>query len=81
MRISKIFHWLYASVMLMPICAIGVKCLYTTFNPNAKDSYYGETINQVNYTNVDQNNFQVNNKYQLLLNENYFEDNHRGFFV
>ena len=46
MKISKLFHWLYALVMLLPIFAIGVTCGYAMFNKNAYHSYYGETINE-----------------------------------
>ena len=45
MKISKLFHWLYAIVMLLPIFAIGITCGYAMFNKNAFQSYYGETIN------------------------------------
>lgn len=51
--------------MLMPIFAIGVKCLYTTFNPNAKDSYYGETINDSTQTNYQPQNLSLNKEYYL----------------
>lgn len=46
MKISKLFHWLYAFVMLLPVFAIGVTCGYAMFNKNAYRSYYGETINE-----------------------------------
>lgn len=35
MKISKIFHWLYASIMFAPIFAVLVSCLYIVFNKNA----------------------------------------------
>lgn len=65
MRISKIFHWLYASVLLMPIFAIGVKCMYVTFNKNAKESYYGETINESEYLNYNGSQLVVGKDYNL----------------
>ena len=46
MKISKLFHWLYALLMLLPIFAMGVTCLYAIFNKNAYQSYYGNDINE-----------------------------------
>lgn len=51
MKISKLFHWLYAVVMLLPVFAIGVTCGYAMFNKNAYQSYAGEHIN--NSTQID----------------------------
>ena len=39
MKISKLFHWLYGFLMLMPILSVLVSSLYVVFNDNAKDSY------------------------------------------
>ena len=61
MKISKLFHWLYAFVMLLPVFAIGVTCGYAMFNKNAYQSYSGlnentesniivNTINDFDYT-------------------------------
>lgn len=52
MKISKLFHWLYASIMLMPIFAIGTKCLYVALNKNAKDSYSESPVEEIVYTDV-----------------------------
>lgn len=41
MKISKLFHWLYAFIMLMPVFFIAGRVAYVTFNKNAKDSYTG----------------------------------------
>jgi len=38
MKISKLFHWLYAVLMLLPVIAIGVTCGYVMFNKNAYQS-------------------------------------------
>ena len=49
MKISKLFHWLYAVLMLLPVAFIGVRCGYVMFNKNAKDSYSGSTTYEINY--------------------------------
>ena len=41
MKISKIFHSLYAFLMFLPVCAVLGTTLYSILNPNAKDSYSG----------------------------------------
>jgi len=62
MKISKLFHWLYAFVMLLPVFAIGVTCGYAMFNKNAYQSYSGNNTIQTNYlTNI--NDFELNNTY------------------
>lgn len=63
MKISKLFHWLYAFLMFLPVFAVMVCCGYVVFNKNAKDSYYGETINQEEIVTPDT----VNNSTRYLL--------------
>lgn len=65
MKISKLFHWLYAFLMMLPIFAICSKILYVTINQNAKDSYYGDTINSENIVE-DITNYRINNKYLFV---------------
>lgn len=36
MKISKLFHWLYASLMLLPLSVFGVTGLYYGLNQNAQ---------------------------------------------
>lgn len=52
MKISKLFHWLYAVLMLLPVFFITGRVAYTIFNKNAKDSYTDiaeyQTINDLN---------------------------------
>lgn len=39
MKISKLFHWLYAFLMLLPVFFVGGRVAYTIFNKNAYESY------------------------------------------
>ena len=51
MKISKLFHWLYGLVMLLPIFAIGTTCLISTFNMASKQEseiIYKYETNEVN---------------------------------
>jgi len=51
MKISKLFHWLYAFVMFLPIFAIGGTLLISTFNMSAKEEseiHYKYETNEVN---------------------------------
>ena len=50
MKISKLFHWLYAFVMFLPVFFIGVRCGYVMLNKNAKDSY--SEVSSISYTNA-----------------------------
>lgn len=68
MKINKLFHWLYGALMCLPLLGVLFTSLYVTFNPNAKDSYYGETINEESYVLVD--TFVVNNLYYVDFNNN-----------
>lgn len=73
MKISRLFHWLYAFLMLLPVFFIGGRCLYTIFNQNAKDSYsgnveYTETnaTSLYNTNHLESNNDFIANNYYLL---------------
>lgn len=53
MKISKLFHWLYAIVVLMPIAYIMSRCLYVIMNQNATssvalDNIFIDSVNQIN---------------------------------
>lgn len=51
MKISKLFHWLYGLIMLLPIFAIGTTCLISTFNMASKEEseiHYKYETNEVN---------------------------------
>lgn len=68
MKISKLFHWLYASVMLLPIFALGGTMLVYTFNGKAKDDKeitYKYESNDV-YTSSD---LKVGNIYGFTINQ------------
>lgn len=67
MKISKLFHWLYAVLMLLPVFAIGVTCAYAIFNKNAYKSYAGETLNQSEYKNISVNDMEIGKDYYLIL--------------
>ena len=51
LRQRKLFHWLYALLMLLPIFAIGSSCLISTFNMSSKE----ESIIQYKYETNDVN--------------------------
>ena len=76
MKISKLFHWLYALVMLLPIFAIGTSCLISTFNMASKEeteiTYKYETNEVNNITDL-----QINKLYHydtLSLSDFYSDD-------
>ena len=53
MKISKLFHWLYAIVILLPIGYILSRCLYVIFNENATalvdlDNIFIDSVNNLN---------------------------------
>lgn len=53
MKISKLFHWLYAIIMLLPILYIASRCLYVIFNENATalvdlDNIFIDSVNNLN---------------------------------
>ena len=57
MKISKLFHWLYAIVMLLPIGYIFSRCLYIIFNDNATASFdlidtFIESVNSINTESI-----------------------------
>ena len=56
---------LFSFIMLLPVGAIASKSLYVICNKNAKDSYYGETINQEikTYFNIDE--LEENKQYSI----------------
>ena len=49
MKVSKLFHWLYALLMLLPAFFVGGRMAYTIFNKNAKDSYSGANGYSIQY--------------------------------
>ena len=53
MKISKLFHWLYAFIMLMPIGYIIARCGYVIFNENATATFdlmdtFSQSVNALN---------------------------------
>lgn len=56
MKISKLFHWLYASLMFLPLAFVFGRELYVIFNENATASFdlmetFTTSMNELN-TNV-----------------------------
>lgn len=51
---------IFFTLMLAPFLAVLFKCAYVTFNKNAKDSYYGETINEAQFTAISNNEVEQN---------------------
>lgn len=57
MKISKLFHWLYAFLMLMPILYIFSRCLFVIFNENASstlplDNMFIDSLNNLNTLSI-----------------------------
>lgn len=53
MKISKLFHWLYATLMLLPIAFVLSRCFYVIFNENASATFdlmntFTESLNNLN---------------------------------
>lgn len=53
MKISKLFHWLYACLMFTPVVFVLSRCLYVIFNENATatiplDTMFIDSVNQLN---------------------------------
>lgn len=53
MKITKLFHWLYAILMLLPIGYIVSRCLYVIINKNATasiplDTMFIDSVNNLN---------------------------------
>ena len=53
MKISKLFHWLYACLMLLPIVAILTSCLMLIFNEGASTMLDTTNYYDVFYNAVD----------------------------
>lgn len=64
MKISKLFHWLYAILMLLPAFAVGVTCAYAIFNKNAYQSYADYT-QQTNIQISVIDNFEIGSQYRF----------------
>ena len=64
MKSRNIFNWLFGFLTFLPMLAVGVTSLYTVFNKNAYQSYYGTRENEISYTNVSTlNDFEINKEY------------------
>ena len=63
----KLSSIIFGILMCLPMFSILARVIYVQSNPNAKDSYYGETINEIQYINLgSQDNIKFNNvKYSL----------------
>lgn len=67
MKISKLFHWLYALLMLLPAFFVGGRMAYTIFNKNAKDSYTGTKVNASDFVQVSFDDLVVNKTYRVSM--------------
>lgn len=81
MKINKLFHWLYAFLMFLPVFFVAGRTLYTIFNKNAKDSYYGETINEVEYNEVTSLSNYEKYHYKSNTYTSLFENNNNEFLM
>lgn len=73
MKISKLFHWLYGFLMMMPIFAVGVTCLVNVFKESKEvDIIYKYQTNDVNT----ESDLIVGNIYHLdMILDNSFDEN------
>lgn len=65
MKVSKLFHWLYAFLMLLPVFFVAGRCLYTIMNENAYQSYYGDTINDETLTHKNYDELEIGKTYEI----------------
>lgn len=68
---KNLTHLLYGILMLLPFCSILSRVIYVSSNQNAKDSYYGETINPITNVSVSYNQLITNNTYYV---HNYYHE-------
>ena len=58
MKIKKLFHWLYAILMMLPVFYILSRCLFVIFNKNAVvstgqiDNVFIDSLNNINTISV-----------------------------
>lgn len=62
---NKFAKWIEWLLDLLPLFAVLFSCLYVTFNSNAFESYYGETVNEEIKTYYDTDDLVENNHYYL----------------
>lgn len=63
---------IYGFALFMPLLTILFTSLYTTFNKNAYQSYYGETINESQKQALTNNSQLINNPDIVYMENNYF---------
>lgn len=56
---------IFACIMIAPFFSVLSRCLYVTFNKNAENSYYGETVNELLPISVNYNDIVVNELYYI----------------
>lgn len=59
---------LFAILMLAPIFSVAVRCAYVVCNKNAYQSYYGETINEKEYVDIE--TYEENQTYHFVSTQN-----------
>lgn len=67
--------------MLLPVFAIGVTCAYAIFNKNAYQSYYGDTINEINYVATETEDLQRNKEYKMFDYPTLTESGWQDYFI
>ena len=80
MKISKLFHWLYAVLMLLPVIALGSAILVNTFNQQAKQEqveylYKYETPDVTMKDDID-----YGKVYHFTIDDSYIVELHNGAF-
>lgn len=73
MKISKLFHWLYAFLMLLPIAFLVPNIFYYAFNDNATNSHIEQTTINYKYETNEVNSLDDlvdGNVYEMLIYEN-----------
>ena len=65
MKISKLFHWLYAILMLCPVFAVGITCLTHVFNETVEAETQTVDIEYKYETNNPQDSIVLGNIYNI----------------
>lgn len=68
MKHNKFSKLIERLLVCLPLIYIAVSSAYVIFNKNAKDSYYGETINETSYTPLDLTDMILDQEYYFNFN-------------
>ena len=67
MKHNRFSKWIERLLVLLPLFYVAISSAYVIFNKNAKDSYYGENINESEYVNVSVDDFVIGNTYEFVI--------------